>query len=84
MIRARKLPAAVWRQATLTPRAAFHSSAPAFVEAGDKLPDLNVLVENSPGNQVNLSKELTGNGLIIGVPAAFSMYPQIPNSIILE
>ncbi|KAJ5564549.1 thioredoxin peroxidase/alkyl hydroperoxide reductase [Penicillium frequentans] len=35
-------------------------------------PDLNVLVENSPGNQVNLAKELKGKGVIVGVPAAFS------------
>lgn len=31
------------------------------------------LFEDSPGNKVNLSKELAqGKGLIIGVPAAFS------------
>jgi len=32
------------------------------------------LMESSPGNKVNLSKELAGKpkGLIIGVPAAFS------------
>ncbi|EDU41266.1 AhpC TSA family protein [Pyrenophora tritici-repentis] len=52
-------------------RRLFHASAPAFVKVGDKLPDVD-LVEGSPGNKVNLAKELTGKGLIIGVPAAFS------------
>lgn len=54
-------------------RALFHSTRPAFVKAGDALPDIDVLVENSPGNKVNLAKELKGKGLIIGTPAAFSM-----------
>lgn len=52
-------------------QASFHTSRPAWVNVGDHIPDLTVLVENSPGNKVNLSQEL-GNGLIIGVPAAFS------------
>jgi 2-Cys peroxiredoxin 5 len=30
------------------------------------------LVEDSPGNKVNLANELKGKGVIIGVPAAFS------------
>jgi len=56
-----------------TPRALFfHTSAPAFVQVGDSIPDLDVLTENSPGNKVNLAKELQGKGVIIGVPAAFS------------
>lgn len=42
-----------------------------MVKAGDPIPAIE-LVEDSPGNFVNLRKELTGNGLIIGVPAAFS------------
>ena len=46
-------------------RRLFHASAPAFVRVGDKLPDVD-LVEDSPGNKVNLAKELTGKGLIIG------------------
>lgn len=51
---------------------AFHATRPAFVSVGDRIPDLE-LVESSPGNKVNLSKELiSGKGLIIGVPAAFS------------
>lgn len=52
----------------------FHSTARAFVQIGDPIPDLDVLVEDSPGNKVNLSKELKGKGLIIGVPAAFSRF----------
>ncbi len=56
------------------PARTFHSSARAFIKVGDKLPNLDVLVENSPGNKVNLSELITGKALIIGVPAAFSMY----------
>ncbi|MCJ1226182.1 Peroxiredoxin-5, mitochondrial [Toensbergia leucococca] len=59
-------------------QAHFHTSRPTLVQVGDRIPDLSVLVENSPGNQVNLSQELTGKGLIIGVPAAFS--PSCSNS----
>ncbi|KAI9890091.1 MAG: hypothetical protein M1814_004490 [Vezdaea aestivalis] len=43
-----------------------------MVKVGDSIPDLEVLTENSPGTKINLAKELTGKGLIIGVPAAFS------------
>ncbi len=53
-------------------KASFHQTAPVYVKVGDRIPDVDALVENSPGNKVNLSKELTGKGLIIGVPAAFS------------
>ena len=53
-------------------RALFHKTAPAFVQKGDSIPDLDVLVENSPGNKVNLAKEIKGKGVIIGTPAAFS------------
>jgi len=65
---------------TLTPnsRALFHSSIRASVNVGETLPNLQVLHENSPGNKVNLAKELTENGVIIGVPAAFS--PSCSNS----
>jgi len=43
-----------------------------MVKQGDSIPDVD-LFEDSPGNKVNLSKELaTGKGVIIGVPAAFS------------
>lgn len=45
-----------------------------MVKAGDSLPADVELVEDSPGNLVDLRKEIgTGNALIIGVPAAFSM-----------
>lgn len=53
----------------------FHATPRAFVNVGDAIPNLEVLVEDSPGNKVNLGKELgsgKGEGLIIGVPAAFS------------
>ncbi|CAF9917663.1 MAG: hypothetical protein HETSPECPRED_003556 [Heterodermia speciosa] len=50
----------------------FRTTSPALVAVNDPVPDLD-LVEDSPGNKVNLSKELAqGQGLIIGVPAAFS------------
>ena len=49
-----------------------------MVKAGDSIPNVD-LVEGSPGDKVNLSKELaSGKGLIIGVPAAYSKY--IPSS----
>ncbi|KAL8663847.1 MAG: hypothetical protein Q9202_003533 [Teloschistes flavicans] len=54
-----------------TCRRPFSTTSPAFVNRGDPIPDLD-LVEGSPGNKVNLAKELKGKGLIIGVPAAFS------------
>jgi 2-Cys peroxiredoxin 5 len=50
----------------------FHSSATAFVKVGDAIPSVK-LVEKSPGNKVDLSEEIKGKALIIGVPAAFSM-----------
>ncbi|KAK5006073.1 hypothetical protein LTR28_006929 [Elasticomyces elasticus] len=66
---------AVRRAATAAPRALphrlFHASPSVFISVGDPIPDVPLL-ENSPGNKVSLAKELTGKGLIIGVPAAFS------------
>ena len=57
----------------------FRTTSPASVAVNDRVPDLH-LVEDSPGNQVNLSKELAqGPGLIIGVPAAFSKYLLLPS-----
>ncbi len=48
-------------------------SRPLLVEAGQEVPNIEVLVENSPGNKVNLAAEFkNGDGLIIGVPGAFS------------
>ncbi|KAJ5814716.1 hypothetical protein N7474_006493 [Penicillium riverlandense] len=65
------------RLATHVPRvrpqaALFHNTAPAFVQKGDTIPNLDVLVEDSPGNKVNLAQEIKGKGVIIGTPAAFS------------
>ncbi|KAJ4411868.1 hypothetical protein N0V91_001005 [Didymella pomorum] len=53
-------------------RRLFHATAPTLVKVGDKLPNVE-LMENSPGNKVNIAEELkSGKGLIIGVPAAYS------------
>ncbi|KAL8784147.1 MAG: hypothetical protein Q9213_004121 [Squamulea squamosa] len=40
---------------------AFSTTRPAFVNVGDRIPDID-LVEGSPGNKVNLAKELQGKG----------------------
>jgi 2-Cys peroxiredoxin 5 len=57
-----------------------------MVNPGDSIPTVE-LEEGGPGNKVNLATEFgDGNGLIIGVPAAFSKSlsasppPQIPNA----
>lgn len=58
------------------PTRSFHSSTRVLIKVGDKLPELNsVLVENSPGNKVDVSELATGKALLIGVPAAFSKSP---------
>lgn len=62
------------------PIASFHSTRPSFVKVGDAIPDIE-LVENSPGNKVSLAKELTGKGLIIGTPGAFSRFPIFQSSV---
>jgi hypothetical protein len=50
----------------------FHATPSIMVQVGDSIPSVDVM-EGSPGNKVNLAKELgSGKGLIIGVPAAFS------------
>ncbi|KAL8746845.1 MAG: hypothetical protein Q9190_001205 [Brigantiaea leucoxantha] len=69
MFHSRRLISVLPRRAC--PSRPFSRSAAAFVKLGDPLPDVD-LVEGSPGNKVNLSKELQGKGLVIGVPAAFS------------
>lgn len=44
-----------------------------MVQVGDSIPSIE-LTEGNPGAKVNLSTEIgSGNALIIGVPAAFSM-----------
>ncbi|GAB1200967.1 hypothetical protein APSETT444_010349 [Aspergillus pseudonomiae] len=70
MFAARRITASAPR--ALSQRALFHNTAPAFVQKGDSIPNLDVLVEDSPGNKVNLANELKGKGVIVGVPAAFS------------
>ncbi|CAK7228354.1 hypothetical protein SCUCBS95973_006852 [Sporothrix curviconia] len=51
----------------------FHAARPLFVKVGQEVPNLEVLVEGSPGNKVNLAEEFQkADGLIIGVPGAFS------------
>ena len=67
--------------------APFHSSARANVKIGDSIPRLEVLMENSPGNKVNLGQELgqgSGKALVIGVPAAFSMLVMHVLSLLFE
>jgi peroxiredoxin 5 len=65
--------AAVANRTGAIQRSFFHSTGRASVRVGDSIPDMDVLVEGSPGNRVNLSKEIkTKKALIIGVPAAFS------------
>ncbi|KAJ5482910.1 hypothetical protein N7539_006356 [Penicillium diatomitis] len=59
-------------QATRVRAAPFHSTSRNLVQKGDAIPDLEVLVENSPGNKTNLAKEIKGKAVIVGVPAAFS------------
>lgn len=51
----------------------FHSTPRAMVHVGQAIPNLEVLVEDSPDNKVNLAEEFkSSNGYIVGVPAAFS------------
>ena len=49
----------------------FHPSFVKMVKVGDPIPSVE-LMETSPGTKVDLSKELKGKGLLIGVPAAYS------------
>jgi Redoxin len=59
--------------AAVVARRPFQTSAERRVAVGQEIPDLEVLVEDSPGNKVNLAEEFKlGNGIIVGVPAAFS------------
>ncbi|OAA49653.1 Thioredoxin-like fold protein [Metarhizium rileyi] len=51
----------------------FHTTPRVFIKAGDQLPDFDGLLENSPGNKVNLAEEFkSSNGYIVGVPGAFT------------
>lgn len=50
-----------------------------LIKVGERLPNINVLVEDSPGNKLNLREVIKEDkALIIGVPAAFS--PSCSNS----
>ncbi|ANB15417.1 Ahp1p [Sugiyamaella lignohabitans] len=50
----------------------FRSSVANFVQAGDKVPSVEVF-EGAPSNSLNLAKETSsGKYLIVGVPGAFS------------
>jgi len=69
------------RFVSLAPRAfgaarGFQSTARACVQVGDAIPNVD-LVETSPGNKVNIAKELQDKGVIVGVPAAFSTLPNL-------
>jgi hypothetical protein len=71
------LPRALGRRAAplrATRVSQFHTSRPLLVSQGDSLPNRDFLVENSPGNKVNLANEFANikRGIVIGVPAAFS------------
>ncbi|KAL1609609.1 hypothetical protein SLS59_001116 [Nothophoma quercina] len=77
MFAARQLPLA----RSIAGRRLFHASAPAFVKVGDKLPNVE-LMENSPGNKVNLAEELkTGKGLIIAAYSPACSENHIPGYI---
>ncbi|SPO05226.1 related to peroxiredoxin 5, mitochondrial precursor [Cephalotrichum gorgonifer] len=60
------------RPALLSASRPFHTTRAVPVRVGDPVPDID-LVEDSPGNKVNLAEEFSGSdGIIVGVPAAFS------------
>ena len=62
------------RQPTYKSIQTFHKTAVNMVKVGDSIPNVD-LVEGSPSDKVNLSKELaSGKGVIVGIPAAFSKY----------
>lgn len=66
---------------TVRTNRAFHSTPAALVKVGDSVPHLDVLREGSPANTVNLAEELSAeDGIIIGVPGAFSMFVSILGS----
>lgn len=44
------------------------------IQKGDSLPSIEALQESKPGNGVDIAKEIgSGDAVVIGVPAAFSM-----------
>ncbi|PFH59723.1 hypothetical protein XA68_11959 [Ophiocordyceps unilateralis] len=51
----------------------FHSTPRACISVGDEVPIFDGLLEDSPGNKVNLADEFSSaDGYIIGVPGAFT------------
>lgn len=62
----------MFRQTLKTQLRAFHSSRPAFVSVGDKIPQIPLFFQN-PGTQIDLAdKAGSGKSLIVGVPGAFT------------
>ena len=49
----------------------FHSTRANMVQIGDAIPNVP-LNEGTPGSKIELSKDLSGKGIIVCVPAAFS------------
>jgi 2-Cys peroxiredoxin 5 len=73
----RRFPTTALPRAAIPRASSFHNSTRALIRVGDPIPDLPVLVEDSPGNKVSIASELavveTGRkSVIVGVPAAFS------------
>ena len=72
MLSTRHLSCTLFLQSTYKPIRTFHQTAVNMVKVGDSIPNVD-LVEGSPSDKVNLSKELaSGKGVIVGIPAAFS------------
>ena len=63
----------ILKSRSITPTRTFYPSAAKMVKVGDSIPSIE-LYETTPGTKVDLSQELKGKGLIIGVPAAFSTH----------
>ncbi|KAF3934667.1 Peroxiredoxin-2C [Dactylellina cionopaga] len=68
------LRASLLRQSTRTTLfRQFHTTPARFIAVGDAIPSVQ-LKEDSPGNNVDIAKEISGlkKAVIVGVPAAFS------------
>lgn len=80
MFAARRLPLAP-PLALPSSRRLFHPSRPAFVQLGDKIPDVE-LMEGSPGTKVKIADELkSGHGLIIGKPPSKELLARSSSSV---
>lgn len=72
MLKAQSIARPIFRYNSTITRS-FSTSFAKMVKVGDSIPSVE-LAETTPGTKINLEKELaSGKGLIIGVPAAFSM-----------